>query len=460
MTQLTGRDRLLAGVSAAQLATGLVGMVVGLRRRHPYDVFWMHGSNDAIGRDVLTKGTALSAPVSMLVTQAALTAVAARRPNRRIAQALGGLGATLVAGYLGERQVRRRLRPSGWDAVESPLLVAAIGLAASMASLGRPGGRGTATARTGGPTTALAGLLGDVRSATAFRYDAHDSLGNRMDTAKVIASPTGGYLAVYHSGQTCHLATSTDLMAWTHQAVIDQPATQPTIAATPDGGLLTAAEFNDGHGGQLRIRYWPTLEALLAGRPAREFLAPRMLSACNEGTPSIRQVSFDAGVDASRIELGLHYHRNCQVDRQARATLTGFQEWTATTNPQLDAAVERAAAAAGEQIGGNIGDRDHLRYRGKDYDLVEGEGRRDDFASWRVYLYDRSAGSAQQLNIVTHGGSTAFANPTATVLRDPAGRQAVMLTLFVPMEGAAPGEAGSLLYHVPVDHQARRAEDR
>jgi hypothetical protein len=106
----------------------------------------MHGSADAIGRDVLTKGTALSAPVSMLATQAALTAVLARRPNRRVAQALGGLGATMVAGYLGERLVRQRLRPSGWDAVESPLLVAGIGLAASMAALGRPGGRGTATA--------------------------------------------------------------------------------------------------------------------------------------------------------------------------------------------------------------------------------------------------------------------------------------------------------------------------
>lgn len=92
MAQPTSRDRLLAGVSAAQLAAGLVGMVVGLRRRHPYDVFWMHGSTDAIGRDVLTKGTALSAPVFMLVIQAALTAVAARRPSRRVAQALGGLG--------------------------------------------------------------------------------------------------------------------------------------------------------------------------------------------------------------------------------------------------------------------------------------------------------------------------------------------------------------------------------
>ena len=29
-----------------------------------------------------------------------------------------------------------------------------------------------------------------------------------------------------------------------------------------------------------------------------------------------------------------------------------------------------------------------------------------------------------------------------------------------PVEGAAPGEAGSLLYHVPVEDQTRRTEDR
>jgi hypothetical protein len=308
-------------------------------------------------------------------------------------------------------------------------------------------------------TTLLAGLVGDVRAATAYRYDARDSQGNRMDTAKVIASPAGGYLAVYHSGQTCHLATSIDLMDWTHRTVIDQPATQPSIAATGDGGLLTAAECNNGHGGQLRLRHWPSLAELLAGRPARQFLAARTLSACNEGTPSFRQVSLDADVEAARIELGLHYHRDCQVDRQARGTLTGLRAWTAATNPQLDVAIERAAAAVGERIDGNIGDRDHLRYLDRDYDLVEAQSRRGDFASWRIYLHDRAAGTAQRLDIVTHGGSRAFANPTATLLRDPAGRQALMVTLFVPMEGAAPGEAGSLLYHLPVDQPTRRTED-
>jgi hypothetical protein len=299
----------------------------------------------------------------------------------------------------------------------------------------------------------LAALLGDVRAASAFRYDARDSAGNRMDTAKVIGGPAGGYLAVYHSGEVCHLATSNDLMGWTHRAVVDEPATQPTIAATGGGGLLTAAEFNDGHGGRLRIRHWSTLDALLAGRPTREFLAPRTLSACNEGTPSIRRIGLDGGPDRSRIELGLHYHRACQVDRQARGTLTGFRTWTAATDPELDAAVERAAAAAGERIGGNIGDRDHLRHLGRDYDLIEAQGRRGDFATWRVYLHDRTAGTTERLEIVTHNGSKAFANPTATPLRDPAGREAIMVTMFLPLEGAAAGEAGSLLYVVAVDER-------
>jgi hypothetical protein len=298
--------------------------------------------------------------------------------------------------------------------------------------------------------TGLAGLVSDVRAATAFRYDARDSVGHRMDTAKVIPSPAGGYLAVYHDHEMCHLATSTDLMTWTHRAVIDEPATQPTIASTGDGGLLTAAEFNDGHGGQVRLRYWPTLDAVLAGRPARAFLAPRTLSACNEGTPSIRRISPGTDLDSSRVELGFHYHRDCQVDRQALGTLIGFQSWTAARNPELDFAVERAAAAVGERVRGNIGDRDHLHYLGRDYDLIEAQARRGDFATWRIYLHDRAAGTTERLEVTTHGASTAFANPTATMLRDPAGRDALMVTLFLPMEGAAPGEAGSLLYVVPI----------
>ena len=130
------RARTLAVVSAAQLGAGVAGMVVALRRVHPYDVFWMHGQPEAIARDTLFKGTALSAPVSTLVTQAALTAAMARHPTRRAAQGLRIVGLTMVAGYLGERLVRQRLRPAGWDALESPLIIAALGLSVGMVALG------------------------------------------------------------------------------------------------------------------------------------------------------------------------------------------------------------------------------------------------------------------------------------------------------------------------------------
>ena len=70
-----------------------------------------------------------------------------------------------------------------------------------------------------------------------------------------------------------------------------------------------------------------------------------------------------------------------------------------------------------------------------------------DFGSWRLYLLNRRTGTAAYLPVVTHGGSSAFANPTVTAITSPRGRPAIVATLFVPFEGAAPGEAGQLVYY-------------
>ena len=157
MVEPTARSRLLAAVSAAQLATGVAGMVVALRRRHPYDLFWMHGRADTIGRDTILKGTALSAPLSNLLIQAALTVLVARRPSRGAAWALAGLGALQVPGYLGERLVRRRLRPSGWDRLESPLAAAGMGLAGAMVLLGSRATRRDGANRSPSPARLVGG---------------------------------------------------------------------------------------------------------------------------------------------------------------------------------------------------------------------------------------------------------------------------------------------------------------
>ena len=81
-------------------------------------------------------GTALSAPVVMLAARAWAIVALFRRPDAAAERALGGLGATMVAGYLAERLVRQRLAPSGWDAAETPVVAAGICLAAVMAVTG------------------------------------------------------------------------------------------------------------------------------------------------------------------------------------------------------------------------------------------------------------------------------------------------------------------------------------
>ena len=134
-------DQVLVAVSAAQLATGVGGLALALRRRHAFDIPFWHGQESAVGRDSLLMGTALSAPAVMLGAQAGAITALLRGPSPAARGVLGGLGAAMVAGYLAERLVRHRLAPVGWDRTESPVIVAGIGLAAAMALIGlRPTG--------------------------------------------------------------------------------------------------------------------------------------------------------------------------------------------------------------------------------------------------------------------------------------------------------------------------------
>ncbi|RBY92843.1 hypothetical protein [Blastococcus sp. TF02A-30] len=131
--------RALVAVSAVQLAAGLGGQVVALRRRRAYDTPFMGGSPDAVGRDSLVLGTALSAPVTMLIAQAWGTARLAGGPDERARAVLLALSTVMVPGYLLERLCRARLTPGGADAVETPLVATGLAGAVAMALLARPG---------------------------------------------------------------------------------------------------------------------------------------------------------------------------------------------------------------------------------------------------------------------------------------------------------------------------------
>jgi hypothetical protein len=297
--------------------------------------------------------------------------------------------------------------------------------------------------------TALIELLTDVPAATA-RYDIRDDGGRSMDTLKVIASPAGGYLAVYHCGIgnqqfAVHVAVSDDLLHWTHRAELDRPASQPTIAALDDGGFLVVLEA--GGGGPppwLRFVYYSSADRLLAGAADRVFDAPHTLVPRGrhaEGTPNIYAVRQAPDLDHSEIDIGFHYFRRGQVDRQGRGTLTGFRQWRTRRERYLDAVLE------GHGTAGNIGGRDRFVWDGRAYLLIEGQLRRGVWESWRTFLYDESTGTATPLQIRSHGGSVAFANPSATVLTLPSGEPGLVVTSYLFHSGAAPGEGGPLLYY-------------
>jgi hypothetical protein len=297
--------------------------------------------------------------------------------------------------------------------------------------------------------TPLRTIIEDVPGSTAHSYGTRDHLGNPMHTLKVVKSPFGGYVGVYHTvagGRfVVKVATSLDLLSWRFAANLAYDGSQPTIKSLKWGAALVAYESHAGcPGGKrcLALKHYPSESALLSGAAGRSVILPRRLSTCAEGTPNI----YSANWTLSNVDLGFHYFDGCRVDRQARGQLRDLDPatWAPYATPGIDAGVLSAGASAE----GMIGDRDGGGYDVDYYRLIEAQvAPAGDFGSWRNFLWSRT--QATQLSIRTHGGSQAFANATFTVLPLPNGEPGVVVTQFVPQSGAAPGEAGELIYYRP-----------
>ncbi|MEU0964481.1 hypothetical protein ABZ357_03210 [Streptomyces sp. NPDC005917] len=283
-------------------------------------------------------------------------------------------------------------------------------------------------------------LAADVTQADGADFDARDDTGRPMDTAEITPIPEaygGGYLAVYHTTLAdgrfhAAIATSTDLRTWTRRHDFGPGTSQPSLHTDGTGGWVLAYEKDPAN--HIALRHYPGLTALLTGTADRAFDAPRSLSPCAEGTPDITAVHGDV------VELTGHYRADCATDRQLRATLRYFTVWRARPDQRLDMALLAWGTA------GNIGDRSRIELLGRPVVLIEGQRLRDDFGSWSTYAYDPASGRADRLSLRTPGGSRAFANPSATLLTDPDGRPALLVSVFIPKEESAPGESGELVY--------------
>jgi len=298
-------------------------------------------------------------------------------------------------------------------------------------------------------TTNLVSLLANVPNATTHRYRATDDHGRTLDCLKILELAPGDYLGVYHTlqdrGFQLHLGRSTNLLHWSHRAVLDQRSSQGAIWHGPRGDFLLAYEVNVPKAVIIRVRHYANLDAILNARFDREIDLPRTLAPTAEGTPSFERVELNGDLATSRIDLRIHYYRDMKVDRAARGTLLGFTNWTARPDPEIDEALY------GYGVKGNIGDRDHFVFDGRKFLIQEGQLKPNDWTSWRVFLLDDTNRSAVQINVRTHAGSRSFANPAVTRLRDPAGKWCLAATLFLPSQGNARGEAGTLIYVVPED---------
>lgn len=328
------------------------------------------------------------------------------------------------------------------------------------------------------PAERVALAVEDVAGATAHRYGARDDRGATLDGLKVVqAWPR--YVGVYHApGATSfdlQVATSTDLMTWTRRVTLDTDASQGTIAALPGGGYLVAyekaftadvaplvrlpAELDVINGligrVRLRFRFYPTLDRLLAGRHARQFTAPRTVALTAEGTPDISAVNFSKP-GRSRIEVGLHHFADTNgdgfpdADRQGAGVLENFAAWSDATTPTVDAAFLNARElhpGFTTPPSGSIGDRDPIALGAAHLVLHEAQYASGDFSTWRLFLRYAGSGALRPLNPRTHRGSRSFGNPTITALTAPDGRRALFVSAYLFGEGAAPGEAGSLILY-------------
>lgn len=289
----------------------------------------------------------------------------------------------------------------------------------------------------------LHGMLQSVAGADAHRYNAMDSAGRSMDTAKIIADPSGGYLAVYHTYIDnifrVSVASSVDLIHWTFRRELGDHASQPYITALSNGGFVVAWEADPRN--HIVFRYYASRDDLFHGVPARSYDTQQTLSPCAEGTPVIYTVQLNPDIDHSTIDVGGHFYSQCDRDREMRGTLTNFSQWIAVPQPIFD----HALLAWG--VKGNIGDRDAAFFKGFQFGVIEGQYIKGDFGSWRCFLFDYSTGTAQPLDIQTNGGSQSFGNPTITSLIAPNGQPAIVITVYIFGDYASSGESGELIYY-------------
>lgn len=326
--------------------------------------------------------------------------------------------------------------------------------------------------------TDLTYYLSNPRYATFAKYDAKDSAGNAMHSPSVlqVAGQAYMYVAVYHSpyavsGGTrykINLAGSNDLRNWTFIRTLDSNGSMPKIAQVSGASwLVLTHESWQGAGptsaapAQVAFRLFYDAADLLSGTIRSTWLQPSFVTGLN-GTPSFYELHLAnyGGWYCVDGQYGFHYWDGTR-DRNANTTILKlFHPITATATYPSDAGNYNNLFIS-NGVTGNIGQRDTVLTTSGRFNVQEGNlgvaGGSWDL--WRIWLYEfgdalnypTGTGTVTMLSPATAGGSTSIGNPSVSVVDSPSGvGKSLVVSYFLFGEGAAPGEAGSLLYYFDI----------
>lgn len=315
------------------------------------------------------------------------------------------------------------------------------------------------------------------RLATLAQYGMRDDIGNTMDSPSIVQllGQAYKYAAVYHTAYPAgggalrfkvNVAASNDLLHWRYLGLLADNASMPRIGMVRGTPWLVVAHeqwVGPGPGSTVPSRLGYRLYysgADLVNRVTRSlWVQPSLFTAIN-GTPSFYDLRAEyCGVYRCVAgEIGLHYWSG-QRDLNAVSTTMrmfdprgGDAGFTAAVTDRYNL---RFAALG---VTGNLGQRDHFATSTARYLIQEGNVGRAaaSWDKWRIYLYryvepttaPSGIGVITPIAPQTPGGSTSFGNPSIRVVDDPAGSgKVVVISYFLFSEGAARGEAGSLLYY-------------
>jgi len=323
----------------------------------------------------------------------------------------------------------------------------------------------------------LLGALGNVSAAPWATYGTKDQQGQSLDCLGAVRlENSDGLAGPYHVSTgddtfALYLATTEDPgsgSGWTTRPEPGRPlfdrASMGKLYSAFDGFLLLFEKNDQESGPCVAAAYFESWEHLANGTVAAYFQSTRTLDGPAEGTPNLLRAPEGDSIFDSTLTIGLHFYKDGSVDQQAVAVLEDFgKSWT--TMPLTT--VNEWVLADGYQ--GKVGARETFQLEATGTQVwaaLEAQETLDAWDSWRILVGDGLGYIAA--NIKTSGGSSSLANPSvrsstlntngnargrthkgfrsgqASATRDSAGP--LVVTLFVPSEGSAPGESGELVY--------------